>query len=142
MVMNRTRHILIIALVLGSVALWVNSCKPEQIPDVPEEPEQPDIQGDCKLELKYSRDIWDGGYQINFKITNISQEQSLGWTLKIKKKYINVAQSWCTNVDEDGEYYIFTPLSWNSVLNPGQSTEFGIIGSGDASGGLDYSFND
>lgn len=118
-----------------------NPEEPEQ-PEIPEEPEQPDIQGDCKLELKYSRDIWDGGYQINFKITNISQEQSSGWTLKIKKKYINVAQSWCTNVDEDGEYYIFTPLSWNAVLNPGQSTEFGIIGNGDASGGLDYFFSD
>lgn len=118
-----------------------NPEEPEQ-PEIPEEPEQPDIQGDCKLELKYSRDIWDGGYQINFKITNISEEQSSGWTLKIKKKYINVAQSWCTNVDEDGEYYIFTPLSWNAVLNPGQSTEFGIIGNGDASGGLDYFFSD
>ena len=115
--------------------------EPEK-PEIPEEPEQPDIQGDCKLELKYSRDIWGGGYQINFKITNISEEQSSGWTLKIKKKYINVAQSWCVNVEEDGEYYVFTPLSWNSTLAPGQSTEFGIIGSGDASGGLDYSFSD
>jgi cellulase/cellobiase CelA1 len=110
--------------------------------EIPEEPEQPDIQGDCKLELKYTIDIWSSGYQINFKITNISEEQSSGWTLKIKKKYINVAQSWCVNVEEDGEYYVFTPLSWNSTLAPGQSTEFGIIGNGDPSGGLDYSFSD
>ena len=113
-----------------------------EIPEKPEEPEQPDIQGDCKLELTYSRDIWGSGYQINFKITNISEEQTSGWLLKIKKKYINVAQSWCVNVDEDDEYYVFTPLSWNSSLNPGQSTEFGIIGNGDASGGLDYFFSD
>ena len=113
-----------------------------EMPEKPEEPEQPDIQGDCKLELTYSRDIWGSGYQINFKITNISEEQTSGWLLKIKKKYINVAQSWCVNVDEDDEYYVFTPLSWNSSLNPGQSTEFGIIGNGDASGGLDYFFSD
>ena len=113
-----------------------------EIPEKPEEPEQPDIQGDCKLELTYSRDIWGSGYQINFKITNKSEEQTSGWLLKIKKKYINVAQSWCVNVDEDDEYYVFTPLSWNSSLNPGQSTEFGIIGNGDASGGLDYFFSD
>ena len=38
--MNRTRHILIIALVLGAVALLVNACKPEVIPDTPEDPQE------------------------------------------------------------------------------------------------------
>ena len=38
--MNRTRHIFIIALVLGAVALFVNSCKPEVPEEVPEDPQE------------------------------------------------------------------------------------------------------
>ena len=78
--------------------------EPEK-PEIPEEPEQPDIQGDCKLELKYSRDIWGGGYQINFKITNISEEQSSGWTLKIKKKGKNDEEGYLESSDSGGDIH-------------------------------------
>ena len=111
-------------------------------PEIPEEPYQPDIDTDCGLVLSYTRDIWDGGYQINFKITNESEEATSDWVVKIKKKYLNIASSWCVNVAEEDEYYVFTPLSWNAALEGGQSTEFGIIGNGDASGGLDWFISD
>ena len=115
--------------------------KPE-LPEKPDLPEDPEIALDSVLKLSYERDIWDGGYQINFKLTNESEKAVSDWAVRIEKKYIDIASSWCVNVAEEGEYYVFTPLSWNSSLEAGQSTEFGLIGNGDASGGLDFHISD
>jgi len=43
--------------------------------EMSEEPEHPDALDDCKLDLTYTRDIWGGGYRIDFKITNIFDRQ-------------------------------------------------------------------
>ena len=47
-----------------------------------------------------------------------------------KKSEVKVDSSWCVNIAEQGEYYVITPMSWNSTLTPGASTDFGLQGSG------------
>ena len=33
-------------------------------------------------------------------------------------------------IAEEGNYYVITPMSWNSSIEPGASVDFGIQGNG------------
>ena len=44
--------------------------------------------------------------------------------------------SWNVNVKESGDYYVITPVSWNSSIANGGSVEFGFNGSGSVSNNL------
>ncbi|MBO4458628.1 MAG: cellulose binding domain-containing protein, partial [Butyrivibrio sp.] len=101
-----------------------------------QEPEQPPVQSG--LDLTYTTNAWTGGYQVSFKVTNKSGNTVSTWKIKIKKSDINISQSWCVNVAQEGDYYVITPLSWNSTLTNGQTTEFGIIGNGSPSSTINY----
>ena len=91
------------------------------------------------MKLTHNTRTWPGGYQTNFTDTNSSGNTVNSWKLKIKKNGINITQSWCVNIQQQGDYYVITPMSWNSTLGNGQSATFGIIGSGEP-GQIDYVF--
>jgi hypothetical protein len=91
------------------------------------------------MKLTTNTSAWQGGYQTNFTVTNASGNTVNTWKLKIKKNGINITQSWCVNIQQQGDYYVITPMSWNSTLGNGQSATFGIIGSGEPSQ-IDYVF--
>jgi hypothetical protein len=91
------------------------------------------------MKLTHNTSTWPGGYQTNFTVTNSSGNTVNTWKLKIKKNGINITQSWCVNIQQQGDYYVITPMSWNSTLGNGQSATFGIIGSGEPSQ-IDYVF--
>ena len=99
-------------------------------------PDPPVVQ--TGMDLTYTINSWTDGYQVSFKVTNKSGSTKNSWKVKVKKSDINLTQSWCVNVSQEGDYYVFTPLSWNSTLTNGQTTEFGLIGNGSPSNTLNY----
>lgn len=42
-------------------------------------------------------------------------------------------------VKEAGDYYVITPMSWNSTLRKGESVDFGIQGNGSIGNKIDIS---
>ncbi|MBR5638046.1 MAG: carbohydrate-binding protein, partial [Pseudobutyrivibrio sp.] len=104
--------------------------EPIVIPDPPVE--------QTGMDLSYTINSWTDGYQVSFKVTNKSGSTKNSWKVKVKKSDINLTQSWCVNVSQEGDYYVFTPMSWNSTLTNGQTTEFGIIGSGEVGSTINY----
>ena len=104
--------------------------EPIVIPDPPVE--------QTGMDLSYTINSWTDGYQVSFKVTNKSGSTKNSWKVKVKKSDINLTQSWCVNVSQEGDYYVFTPMSWNSTLTNGQTTEFGIIGSGKVGSTINY----
>lgn len=87
----------------------------------------PVVTGEVTAE--YTLNNWGSGYQVLIKVKNDSASRINSWTLKVNKNDVGIDSSWCVNVDEDANYYIITPMSWNASLEPGGSTEFGIQGS-------------
>ncbi|SHI69730.1 Cornifin (SPRR) family protein [Butyrivibrio fibrisolvens DSM 3071] len=108
-------------------------CQPDQPdpgqPDQPDpgQPDQPIVEG---KDVSYTINSWGTGYLVNFKVTNNTGAAVSGWTVKVRKDQVNIDSSWCVNIKEEGDYYVITPLEWNTNLAPGQSVEFGIIGTG------------
>ena len=90
------------------------------------------------VKASYKENSWNDGYQLNFTVTNSSGKTVNSWKVKVKKSDINVSQSWCVNVSQEGDYYVFTPMSYNSTLANGQSTEFGMIGRGQVGSSISY----
>ncbi len=103
---------------------------PEPIvdPDPIVEPDPTPVTGD--LNVSYTINNWGSGYQVLIKVKNDSASTVNTWTVKVKKSDVRIDSSWCVNVAEQGNYYVITPMSWNSVLYPGNSVEFGIQGAG------------
>ena len=103
--------------------------------------EQPVVQpSKTGMKLTHSTNAWPGGYLTNFTVQNASGKSVDTWKLKIKKNGIKITQSWCVNLETVGDYYVVTPLSWNSSLTNGQSIQFGIIADGEAPSTIDYVF--
>jgi len=93
-----------------------------------------------KLTLTHTLNDWGSGYLVDFRVSNNSGETVNGWKLKIKKDGIKINQSWCMEIKEDGDYYVITPLFWNSLINNGNFIQFGIIGQGTAPRTITYEF--
>lgn len=74
---------------------------------------------------------WGSGYCYQIDIKNEGSAVNT-WTLKVKKSDVNIDASWNVNVKESGDYYVITPMSWNSRIEKGQSVAFGFQGSGHA----------
>ncbi|MBE6049462.1 MAG: hypothetical protein E7214_02080 [Clostridium sp.] len=94
-----------------------------------------------KLKLDYNINNWGSGYQVNFKISNNTSSTVSNWTLKLKKSEIKITSSWNVTLKESGDYYIITPISWNSTITKGNSIEFGVQGAGKIGDTLSYTLN-
>ena len=90
------------------------------------------------LDLKYTINNWGSGYQVTYKIVNNSGSTVNGWTLKVNKNQVNISQSWNVKVTTSGNYYVITPVEWNSTIPNGSSVEFGSIGSGQIGDSFEY----
>ena len=88
------------------------------------------------LKATASINSWGSGYTANIKISNNTGKNVNGWTLKLKKSEVKMDSSWNVNVKESGDYYVITPVSWNSSIANGGSVEFGFNGSGSVSNNL------
>ncbi|WP_028242789.1 carbohydrate-binding protein [Pseudobutyrivibrio ruminis] len=90
------------------------------------------------LGLQYEINSWGTGYTVNFKVVNNSTTTVNNWTLKIKKSDITVDNCWCAKVAEEGEYYVFTPETWNSTIGANGNATFGLNGSGSIGNTLNF----
>ena len=106
----------------------------------PSNPTTPSNPSNGKLKLDYTINNWGSGYQVNFKISNNTSANVNGWTLKIKKSDINISSSWNVTVNEVGDYYVITPVSWNANIAKGGCVEFGTQGSGHIGNTINYIF--
>ena len=109
---------------------------PQPEPEQPD-PENPDPEpspaptpGREGLKADYTIHNWGSGYQVVIKVKNESDSKIEGWTVKVSKKDVKIDTSWCVNIEETDDYYVITPLFWNSNLEPGASAEFGVQGTG------------
>lgn len=82
------------------------------------------------LKAVYLINNWGSGYQVDFTINNNSSKDVSSWTLKVNKNDIKIDTGWNINIKEDGNYYVITPVEWNSPIPKGGSVNFGIQGSG------------
>lgn len=105
---------------------------PDHLPD-----EKPVSTSDNK-DLTYTINNWGDGYTVSFKLTNNTDKDMTDYSIKIKKDQLNISSNWCINVAEEGDYYVLTPMSWNSTLSKGQFIEFGISGNGSIGSTFDY----
>ncbi|SFN60429.1 Carbohydrate binding module (family 6) [Pseudobutyrivibrio sp. UC1225] len=90
------------------------------------------------LAFEYQINSWGTGYTVNFAVVNKTGKTVDGWKVKISKKDVKIDSSWCVNVAEEGNYYVITPMSWNSTIYNGGSAQFGIVGSGAIGSTIDY----
>ena len=104
-------------------------------------PSNPTTPSNGKLKLDYTINNWGSGYQVNFKISNNTSANVNGWTLKIKKSDINISSSWNVTVNQSGDYYVITPVSYNAYIAKGASIEFGIQGSGSIGNTISYTLS-
>lgn len=102
-------------------------------PSNPTPAPQPTATG---LKATASINSWGSGYTANIKISNNTGKNVNGWTLKLKKSEVKMDSSWNVNVKESGEYYVITPVDWNSSIANGGNVEFGFNGSGNVSSNL------
>jgi hypothetical protein len=121
----------------GSVSFGINGSGDlsEKIEHVFEDPIPVEAS---ELAVDYDIQSWDDGYNVNFTLTNNSDNQLNGWTIKLNKSDVNITSSWSVNVEEDGDYYVLTPADWNTILGPHGSTTFGIQGSGEIGDAIGY----
>ena len=82
------------------------------------------------LSVENTINNWGSGYQVLIKVKNDSTARVDKWTVKVSKKDVKIDSSWCVNIAEEGDFYVITPMSWNSSIEPGASVDFGIQGSG------------
>lgn len=108
-------------------------------PSNPTTPGNPTAPATGALKLDYNISNWGSSYQIDFKISNNTALDVNGWTLKVKKSDINIKVSWNITINEVGDYYVITPVSWNSHIAKGGCVQFGIQGNGSIGNTLNYS---
>ncbi len=82
------------------------------------------------LKAEYTINNWGSGYQVLIKVKNNSSSKVNNWTVKVNKKDVKIDSSWSVNIAEEAKYYVITPMSWNSSIEPGASVDFGIQGNG------------
>ncbi len=113
--------------------------EPEPEPQPEPEPEPEPIVVVSGLELEYNINSWGSGYQISYKICNNTGSAVNTWTLKVNKNQVNIDSSWNVNIKTSGNYYVITPVEWNSYIPAGGSVEFGSLGVGQIGTSFDYS---
>ena len=91
------------------------------------------------LNVRYQINSWGTGYTVDFFVDNKSGSTTNSWTVKVRKDQVSIDDSWCVNIKEEGDYYVITPLDWNSHIENGKSIQFGIIGTGSIGNTLDVS---
>lgn len=83
-----------------------------------------------KFKLETNVNAWNTGYTMNITITNTSDAAVNTWKITVNKADFNITNSWSVQKTESGNSLIFTPMSWNSTIAPGQSVTFGFQANG------------
>lgn len=90
------------------------------------------------LTLTSSISSWSTGFTGSFTVTNTSDKAVDTWTVKIKKEGFTISNIWCGELEETDEYYVITPMTWNTNLAAGGFTSFGFQGVGAIAEDFEY----
>jgi len=78
----------------------------------------------CELQLSSE---WQSGYVAFVNISNLSDDAISGWELALTlNSGHQISNAWSAQVQSSPPNYQFTHLSWNRVIQPGQSINFGF----------------
>ena len=108
--------------------------------NTPENPGQNQPQTSGGLVLDSSVNNWGSGYQVSFKVVNNGENAVDTWRAYVNNADINITSSWNVNITEEGDYYVLTPVDWNSRIEKGSAIEFGVMGEGNLSDTIRYEF--
>ncbi len=70
---------------------------------------------------------WNSGFTAAIRISNSGSAPINGWTLSWRYNKDSISGSWNATLSGSNPYSA-TNLSWNNIVNPGQTIEFGIQG--------------
>lgn len=90
------------------------------------------------MTLTSSISSWSTGFTASFNVTNATDSAIDEWTVKIKKDGFTITNIWCADMEETDDYYVITPMTWNSQLAAGGFTSFGFQGEGAISPDFEY----
>ena len=93
------------------------------------------------LKATFNVNSWGSGYTASVKISNSTGTTVNGWTLKLKKNEVKIDSIWSVNLKESGDYYIITPVQWNTTIGNGSTIEFGFNGTGNVGNSISYELN-
>lgn len=72
---------------------------------------------------------WNSGFTAEIEIINNTDTAVNSWDFQADFGF-TVANSWNSQLSVSGTTHTFTPLNWNSVIQPGTSVKTGFVGSG------------
>jgi hypothetical protein len=110
-------------------------------PEEPEDPQPPFARVSYKVIDSWISGVWDPETQtvvgdhfhsFDINITNLSDQQINGWELAFNYSE-TIVSIWHANIKEhnpSANHYIIENLSWNSVINPGETLTLGGIATG------------
>jgi cellulase/cellobiase CelA1 len=64
---------------------------------------------------------WNGGYCVNVAVTNSGTAASTSWSAVINMQQSTMYSSWNGNFSGASGSITSTPLSWNAVIQPGET---------------------
>lgn len=115
--------------IMNNVNGTVAPVDPTPTPVVPVDPTPTPVPPETSLKVIPTLNDWDSGFQYQIEVKNEGPTVTT-WEIRVKKSDITIDNSWCVTIEEDGDDYVITPLSWNSRIEKGQSITFGLQGTG------------
>ncbi|WP_157930616.1 glycoside hydrolase family 9 protein [Glycomyces xiaoerkulensis] len=92
----------------------------------------PPDEGPCSGDLEIVND-WGSGFQANVTVSNVGDRTIDQWSLRWDwSGDTEVTYLWNAEWSQSGTTVTASNLSWNGRLEPGQTAEFGFVGSGTA----------
>ncbi|WP_199035975.1 cellulose binding domain-containing protein [Glycomyces salinus] len=83
-------------------------------------------------EYSYTVNQWDGGYHAEITVTSLDLSVTR-WSVYINPADgVSVQTAWNVDWSSSGSIISMESLDWNGGLDPGDSTSFGLIGTGQA----------
>src|SRR5262245_43103667 len=72
---------------------------------------------------------WGSGFTASIRLTNDQTEVMDGWKLEFDFDR-SIDQIWNATIEShSGHHYVIEPASWNNIIAPDGSVEFGFVGS-------------
>lgn len=114
-----------------------NTATPTAQPTKTPEPTQ-GTSSECALSVSAKGDSWDGGYNMNITLSNVSSKNIANWKLELNTSDVTMNSIWCAQKSVSGTTLVVTPESYNAAIASNASTSFGFGGDGTMPNPLKY----
>lgn len=92
------------------------------------------------IDLMGNGSSWNGGFNMNLTLKNISDKAISSWTLYLNRSEADITSIWCSKMQTQGNQIILTPESYNQTIGSGGSISFGFNGNGNMPSSFSYKF--